>query len=214
STYRKPVLPRTSTENPESLRYKFGRGRVKRGAMIRYELRLFGRIRVVGIGTYTFNFIPVRVVDVEGANALEDRVHTAPHLESGFAAAPLEVVVLGRAQVEGQVVEHALRLLPREGAVGFGMGNQHDHLGNRPLARPRPQELVAQLGRADHRQPKQVSVEAERAVEVAHPQHDLGQVAGGRGYAASAMALRCASRARGGTEQPGATSTPTPPVAA
>src|SRR6266852_893122 len=94
------------------------------------------------------------------------------------------------------------------------MRDQHDHLRHAVRARARAQELVWQLRRRYHLEPEQVAIEMERGLHVARPHDDLGEPGYGPAQVAiaAAIAARFASRVRGGTEQPGATSKPRPPV--
>src|SRR6266567_1025198 len=91
---------------------------------------------------------------------------------------------------------------------------QHDHLRNSVRPRAGAQEFVRQLRRRHHLEPEQIPIEMERALHVAHPQNDLREPGDRPGHVAiaAAIAARFASRVRGGTEQPGATSRPRPPV--
>src|SRR5450759_2633103 len=95
------------------------------------------------------------------------------------------------------------------------MRNKHDHLGNSEGALTCAEELVRQLRRRDQDQAEYVAIEIQRRVHISHPEHDLGET-GHPAHAASAdtIAARLVSFARVGTEQPGASSSPRPPVSA
>src|ERR1700716_223820 len=162
------------------------------------------------LGTDHLYLVAVRIVDVEGAHAREDRVLAAAHLQPGGAAAALEVVVAGPADVEGQVVQRPKGLLSGKATGGLWVRHEHDHLGHRALARACSQEAVWQLGRRDHLEAEEVAVEGERTIHVVCPQHDLSQVEHRPAHAAAAsiISARFDSLARGGTEQPGARSSP------
>src|SRR5713226_4152779 len=96
------------------------------------------------------------------------------------------------------------------------MRYQHDHLRHSVCPAARLQELVRQLRRRDQHEAELVAVEAESRIHVLDPQHYLGQACARPSHAAIAetIAARLMSLARGGTEQPGASSRPRPPVSA
>src|SRR4029077_7286648 len=96
------------------------------------------------------------------------------------------------------------------------MGHEHDHLRPSFVAIPSAKELVGQCRRRDELQAEQVTIEMHRRIHVPHPEHDLREAGDRTAHAATAspIATRLMSRTRGGTEQPGASSKPRPPVSA
>src|SRR5438445_867129 len=138
------------------------------------------------------------------------------HLES-FGGEPLpELVVRLCLDSKREVVEHPLGLLARERRRRVGMGHEHDHLRHSLITLPGTEEFVGQCRRRDDLQPEQVPIEMQRRIHVAHPEHDLRETGDCPTQAATAspIATRLMSRTRGGTEQPGASSRPRPPVSA
>src|SRR6266540_6522742 len=160
------------------------------------------------------DLVPVRVVDVKRAHALQHRVHTMPDLDPGFDESGLELAVLPASNPERQVVQHPLLLLPMCRIVGvrIGVGDEHDHLGD-SAGLGDHQELVGHLQRREQLEPEPVSIELHRPFDVGDPPHDLGETFDlAHAATAPAIAARCSSRTRGGTEHPGARSSPRPPV--
>src|ERR1700681_1588372 len=96
------------------------------------------------------------------------------------------------------------------------MRNQYDHLRHTVTSVRRLEELVRQLRRRNWLPPAKVAIEAEGRILVVHPEHDLGEARDAAAHAATALtiAARLMSLARGGTEQPGASNRPRPPVSA
>src|SRR5229473_5721740 len=96
------------------------------------------------------------------------------------------------------------------------MWYEHDHLRHSIPAVTGAQELVRQRRRRNELESEQVPIEMQRRVHVAHPEDDLRQAGDGSPQAATAspIATRLMSRTRGGTEQPGASRRPRPPVSA
>src|SRR4029077_1965591 len=97
-----------------------------------------------------------------------------------------------------------------------GMRDQHYHLGYARAALAGAKELVRQLGQRDQLEAEPINVERQRRVHVVHPEDDLPQALHAARHAAGAdtIAARLMSFARGGTEQPGASSNPRPLVSA
>src|ERR1700687_6056225 len=95
------------------------------------------------------------------------------------------------------------------------MWHQHDHLGHSRGTFARAKELVREFLRGDQLESEHVPVKAQSRVDVLHPQHDLRET---RDAAHAAMAVSIAARwtswSRGVTENPGASSSPRPPVSA
>src|SRR5438046_1035762 len=109
-------------------------------------------------------------------------------------------------------MQHPLLLVPREIIVRMRMRDQDDHLRD-PAALGDHQELVGQLRWRHALEPEHVAVELQRRLHVGHPQYDLGESLDPAHAAIPVIiSARLASRTRGGTEQPGATSKPRPPV--
>src|SRR5207245_3529271 len=173
-------------------------------------------LRVAVIARSPLALVPSPVIDVESGHALEDRVYPRPSLNAVGRASIPELVVRRCRGSKSEVMERALVLLARERRGRVGMGHEHDHLRHSFITLPGTQELVGQLRRRDDLQPEQVSVEMKRFIHVAHPEHDLRETGDCPTQAATAspIATRLMSRTRGGTEQPGASSRPRPPVSA
>src|SRR5690242_5645188 len=157
-----------------------------------------------------FDFVPVRVVDVEGPHVLQHRVHAVTHLHPLLEEGRLERVVLAMIDAEREVVQRPLLLLAMRRKVGVRMRvwDEHDHFRN-PAGRRHPQEFVGQRWGRDDLHPEHVAIELQRRLHVGDPQHDLRQTFDS---AHAAIASRFKSRTRGGTEQPGASNKPRPPV--
>src|ERR1700731_854469 len=96
------------------------------------------------------------------------------------------------------------------------MWDENDHLGHAVRPASRLQKFVRQLRRREELEPELVAIEPKGRVHVLDPQHDLGKAGDRVRHAAIAetTAARLMSLARGGTEQPGASSRPRPPVSA
>src|ERR1700682_2964717 len=93
------------------------------------------------------------------------------------------------------------------------MRHQHDHLGHSEAALAGAQELVRELGWRHQLEAETVLIEMQRRGHVVDPQHDLRETRNAVHDAiADTIAARFASLARVGTEQPGASSKPRPPV--
>jgi len=157
----------------------------------------------------------VWVVDIEGAHTFQHRMHARAHLDAGSTEALPKLFKLRRLDSKRQVVKDTFRLLARELRRAIWVRHQHDHLRHPIGAGARFQELVRQLRWRDDLEPEQVTVEMQGRLQVPHPKHDLGK-AGDHYHAATAdtIAARFTSFARVGTEHPGASSNPRPPVSA
>src|SRR5260370_10001796 len=168
------------------------------------------------MGSDTFAFVSVRVVDVEGAHALEHRMDPRALLQTFGSEAILQVLIRRLFDSKREVMKHTLGLLARKLGGAEWMRDEHDHLGHSITAIPGAQELVGQARRRNHLETEEVAVEMQGRVHVAHPEHDLGETGDRTLQAATAslIATRLISRTRGATDQPGATSSPRPPVSA
>ena len=134
------------------------------------------------------------------------------NFDSGLDEAILQLVIRTVVDPEREVVQHTLFLVPGEIFVRVRMRDQHDHLGYAARLRDH-QELVRHLGRRDYLEPELVAIELQRRLHVGDPQHDLGEpFHAAHAATAVTIAARFVSRTRGGTEQPGAISSPRPPV--
>ena len=113
-------------------------------------------------------------------------------------------------------MQDSLRLLARELRRPVRVWHEHDHLRHPIGPGGRFQELTGKLWRRDDLEPELVALEVQRLLDVMHPKHDLGQPNDDAAHAVTAetIAARLMSLARGGTEQPGASSKPRPPVSA
>src|ERR1700687_672048 len=160
-----------------------------------------------------FDLVPVRIVDIERAHALEHRMDAGSYPHPGPSQALLQLLVSRAIHAKRKVMEDSLGLLARELDRSVRMRHQHDHLGHPGRTFARTQKFVWQLWRRDDLEAEHVPVKMERRLDVAHPQHDLRETRNPT-HAASAVtiAARLTSLARGGTEHPGARSKPRPPA--
>src|SRR5438477_3173174 len=116
------------------------------------------------------------------------------------------------ADAERQVMQDPLFLVSRKVVGPVGVRYQDDHLRD-ASGLGHHQELVRQLRGRHQLEAEPISIEIERGLHIGDPQDDLGQALH-PAHAATAVAIasRFTSRTRGDTEQPGASSSPRPPV--
>src|SRR5260370_20168065 len=113
-------------------------------------------------------------------------------------------------------MQDSLRLLSEKLVRRVWMRNEHDRLRHSRVARAGAKELVRQLRRRAKLESEPVTVKMQRRLHVIHQEDDLRQALHAPGHAARAatIAARFMSFARVGTEHPGASSNPRPPVSA
>src|SRR5690348_9590924 len=107
---------------------------------------------------------------------------------------------------------HLFLLMRREVVVRIRVRDQNDQLWD-AVGFSHAKKFVGHLRRRDQLEAEVLSIERERYLDVGRPQDDLGDALYVT-HAATAeiIAARLVSRTRGGTEQPGASTSPRPPV--
>src|SRR5439155_18750307 len=90
---------------------------------------------------YTFHFVSIRVVDIEGPHSFEHWMNAGTNLQPRCLESRLQRVVRLRLDPKRHVMQHTLRLLARKLRRPVRVRDEHDHLRHAASAVGRLQEF-------------------------------------------------------------------------